>query len=394
MPGPYRLLFARPHAKPLLLWALLGRLPLGVTPLGLLLLLRGEGESYAVAGAVTAAYAIAVAVGQPFAGRMVDAKGARPILLRRAIVYPTLLVGAVVLTYVDAPVAAIAFTVAAAGLALPPIAPVVRTVWPRLVPDELRGVAYTLEATLQEVFWVCGPLLAAALAFVHPSGGVLGAAAAGAIGTLALTTLGPVREAGPADRRSVRLLGALSSSGIRTMAVFAAATGFGFGTAEVAMPAFAELHGARELGGVALACFSLGSLVGGLVAGTRLRRDDLTRLLTVGPLISIGLALLVCAWSIPSLFVLAFAAGIPIAPAIAALFGVIDRIAPVGTVAEAFAWFGTSIGLGMSVGLVVGGLVIDEAGPRWAFAVAPLVAAVGALALRTRRVTLAEPAPA
>src|SRR6185436_9444909 len=143
----YRELLGLPHARAMLGWSLLGRLPLGMTPLALLFLIRGEGRSYAAAGIVVALYAVAVGVGAPIAGRQVDRFGPTPVLRVRAVAY-ALLAGTVV---------ALA---ALGGLALPPLSSTVRIVWPRLAPDELRSTAYALEASLQEVFFVGGPLLA------------------------------------------------------------------------------------------------------------------------------------------------------------------------------------------------------------------------------------------
>ena len=75
------------------------------------------------------------------------------------------------------------------------------------------------------------------------------------------------------ERARTGLLGALASRGVRTVVLYAATVGVGFGSVELAMPAFAEAHGSRELGGLALASFSGGSLVGGLVAGMRPPRE-------------------------------------------------------------------------------------------------------------------------
>ena len=44
----YRTFLAVPHTRSLIGWALLARMPLGMAPLALLLLLRSEGATYAV----------------------------------------------------------------------------------------------------------------------------------------------------------------------------------------------------------------------------------------------------------------------------------------------------------------------------------------------------------
>ncbi len=65
----YADVLAFPGVARIVLAALLGRLPNGMTPLATLLLVRGEGRSYAVAGIVTAASSLASAAGSPLVGR-------------------------------------------------------------------------------------------------------------------------------------------------------------------------------------------------------------------------------------------------------------------------------------------------------------------------------------
>ena len=74
----------------MLAWSLLGRLPLGMTPLALLFLIRGEGKGYGAAGVVVALYAVAVGVGAPIAGRQVDRFGPTTVLRIRSVLYALL----------------------------------------------------------------------------------------------------------------------------------------------------------------------------------------------------------------------------------------------------------------------------------------------------------------
>lgn len=390
--GTYRRLLARPYARPLLGWSIVARMPLGMAPLGLLLLARGEGSSYAAAGAVAAAYGIALALGAPIAGRLVDRRGAHRILARRALLYPLLLVAVAAFAIADAPVVAIGAVAALAGVAMPPVAPTVRKAWPELVPDELRGAAYGLEASLQEVFFVTGPMVVALLAAFRPVAGILGAAAFACVGTLMLVRLRPIREMAPTVAAHAGLTGALRAPGVRALSVFALMLGLAFGTAEVGFPAFAEEHGSRELGGIALAAFSAGSLLGGLLVGALGSSGaPERRFARFAPLIGVGLLLLVGAWSVPSLTVVAFVAGLPIAPAIAAAYGIIDRVAHVSSIAESFAWFGTSVALGAATGIALGGAIVDHAGVRWTFVAGGLFALVGATSVLVRRGVLLAP---
>ncbi|MBA3332244.1 MAG: MFS transporter, partial [Actinobacteria bacterium] len=270
----YRALLRTPHARRLIACALVARLPLGMVPLALLLTVREAGGSYAAAGAVSGAYLVAAGIGAPVAGRLVDRQGQTRVLVPRAALFSGLLLGVCALALVEAPLLALGGCAAAAGAFVPPVAASLRSLWPRLLEGpELRASAYALEASLQEIFFLVGPLIVALVsATVSPTAALVVAAAAGGAGTLAFAASAPVRAWRPeTDRHVSGLLGALESPGVRTIVLFAACCGVAFGGTEVAMPAFAEDHGGAELGGVPLALFAGGSLVGGLVAGARTR---------------------------------------------------------------------------------------------------------------------------
>ncbi len=321
----YRALLRVPHAKALVGWSLLGRVPLGMTPFALLLLVRGEGEGYGAAGVVVAVYSIALGVGAPIRGRRVDRRGPGSVLRYGAVGYAALLGLVVALAAVDAGTVPIAVVAALACL----------------------------------------------------------------VGTLATARLAPVRDTPPSRASSAGVLGALASPGVRTIVLYAALVGLGFGACELAMPAFAEEHGARELGGIALGCFAAGSLVGGFVSGLRPMGNDLRRFVLGAVGVAAGLLALQLAVSLPTLALLSFVAGLPIAPTVAALYTMIDRSARAGTAAEAFAWFGTAISVGYALGAAVAGVVVEERGVRWAFGVGAAIALLGAGVGWLRRGTLA-----
>ena len=116
------------------------------------------------------------------------------------------------------------------------------------------------------MIFIGGPLLVAVLAVDRPVAAIVGAGLLSAVGTTVFARIPPVRAAGPAEERHSARLGALSAVGVRTLALLSLWLGLAFGSAEIAVPAFAESAGNRALAGVALAGFSAGSLVGGLLA--------------------------------------------------------------------------------------------------------------------------------
>jgi predicted MFS family arabinose efflux permease len=83
--------------------------------------------------------------------------------------------------------------------------------------------------------------------------------------------------------------------------------------------------------------------------------------------------------TLPALAVLAFLAGLPIAPAFAASYGLVDRVARRGTQAEAFAWIGTAVSAGLAFGAALGGAAVDEFGVPAAFVLGCGGAALGAV---------------
>ena len=378
----YRALFRVPYVRRLVLSGLLARLPMGMVGLALLLLVRENGGSYAAAGAVSGGYFVATAIGAPIAGRLVDRRGQARILLRRAVIFPAFLGGVCSLALLDAPLALVGVSAAAAGVLTPPVGASLRSLWPRMFADgELRAAAYALEASLQEITFVVGPLLVALLTTAASPVLALGvAAAAGGIGTALIALAEPVRAWRPEqERHAASILGALESRGVVTIVSLSACLGLGFGGTEVGFPAFAEGHGGAELGSIPLSLFAGGSLVGGLVAGARVTATPVRLLRVSAVVLVLGLALPLLGWSLASMAVLAFLAGLPIAPVVMSSYGLIDAVATRGTAAEAFAWISTAVFAGFSVGMALGGTLIDAFGVKASFGLGAAAAAVGAL---------------
>ena len=395
--GRYAALFRAPSVPQVVVAGLLGRLPLGMVPIGTVLLVRSAGHSYAVVGGVVAALSVAAAAAAPILGRLVDRVGQARVLIPLAILFPLSLGLLVLFANRDASALLLVLLAAATGSTLPPIGACIRTIWPSMLPAAgLRETAYALEAWLQEFAFVLGPVLVGAIAAVtSASVAMLVAGVLGLVGTLWFALTPPVQAAHGhqgAGTRSRR--GALGSPGVRTVIFACIALGCAFGVVEVTMPAFAEVHATRAEGGFALACFATGSLIGGIWSGTRPApaRPELRFALMLAAL-GVGLVPVLFAPSLPAMCVLLVFAGIPIAPAFASSYGLVDRLAVPGTTTEAFSWLSTAIVTGISLGTAVGGVVIERHGPTWALALAAPCAFAAALVVLLLRASLA-PAPA
>ena len=92
-----------PHVAALVASALLARLPIGINALAIVLYLREQTGSFAIAGAVSGMLAAGSGFGAPIQGRLVDRIGARRVLLPLAVVHAVALGAIVALTELGAP---------------------------------------------------------------------------------------------------------------------------------------------------------------------------------------------------------------------------------------------------------------------------------------------------
>src|SRR6185437_5595188 len=117
--------------------------------------------------------------------------------------------------------------------------------WPGLLPSEdLRNTAYGLEATLQEMFLIVGPLITGVIAATAgPASAIAAAAALGCAGTLGLAVTAPSRRWRASGAVHRTLLGPLTVGGVRVVLSVALALGAAVGTLQVSFPAFASANG-------------------------------------------------------------------------------------------------------------------------------------------------------
>src|SRR3954451_5664563 len=127
----YRSVLSRPGAIGFSAAGLVGRLPLSMAGLGILLLVQGDTGSYGVGGSVSAVYMVANAViALPF-GRLVDARGQGRVLTVAALVFGSAMVVLVITVQADLPMAAAWVS----GVALVSVLPGVRPPRPRPAPS-------------------------------------------------------------------------------------------------------------------------------------------------------------------------------------------------------------------------------------------------------------------
>ncbi|MFI0776106.1 MFS transporter [Streptomyces sp. NPDC021212] len=380
MAAGYGELLRTRHAARLLTGTLIGRLPNATAALAVVLFARAEGGSYTLAGALSAVYAVANAVGQPLLGRAVDRWGQPWVMLPAAVVSALGMTLFAVVGLDPLPVAYAAMLVA--GLFTPPLEGGLRALWPDVLrrSDQVHA-AYALDAVAQEVMFAVGPLLVTLLvAGWSEAAALLVVNAAGVLGALSVVVSPPSRRWRSAPREA-HWLGALRSSGMLVLLGTFFFVGLALGAIQVDAVAYADEHGGGMVSSYLLSALGAGALVGGVVYGARpWAGPPERRLRLLVAALAFGYVPLVLVPGVPAMTVLAGVSGVFLAPALACAFVVIDRHAPVGTVTEAFSWLVTTVVVGSSVGAAGAGPAVELGGVGLGFAV-PGAAGVAALAV-------------
>ncbi len=256
-----------PGLRGLFATSILARLPLAMLSIGLLVHAQHLTGSFAAAGLVTAVYAIALGVGGPLLGRLVDRRGQTLVLLASGTVAAALLV-AIALQPVGASLAVLLALAAGIGLAEPPVGACLRTQLPALLPGPSAVRAgYALEASVVELTFIFGPPLALCIGALWSTGAAL---AAGGIVLLLATTAFAAQPASrswrpaPAQRRPRG--GSLRAPAMRTLVIVLIAVGVLLGADEVAVVAAAKTLDSTTAAAPLLALWGVGSFAGGLFA--------------------------------------------------------------------------------------------------------------------------------
>ena len=389
MVAKYRSVLSVPGSPRLLSSALLGRLPQGMASLAILLLVRGTTHSYAAAGLAVGAYAFASAAGAPLQGRLVDRFGRVRVLAPIAFGQAGVLVGLVLTASAGASAPELVVLSALAGALVPPVAPTVRALLREVFHDAaVRESAYALDAVVQEIVWITGPLLVAVvIAATSPSAAVLLLGAVCVAGTALFVSSPLARGSGRRGAHDDRI-SALANAELRALLGPVALTGIGLGAIEVGLPSLALHAGSRPAAGLLLALWSVGSMAGGLWYGSRAWRSPVAsryrRLLVLAVACT---APLIAARSIPAGIVCSLMAGLMIAPVFSCQYTLVGRIVTAGTETEAFTWVSAALVAGIAAGSAVGGAAIGPGGVSAPFViscVASALAAVIAVGLRDR----------
>jgi hypothetical protein len=382
----YLALLRLPHARPLLLASLVGRLSNATGPLSVVLFVQEETGSLAQAGAASAAIALASGLLAPLRGRLVDRYGQRRCLAPMALAFAAALTGLVAVAGPGpAAVTATVGLAATAGAVAPPLGASMRVLWVSLAGQGPRlQTAYALDAVLDELLFVVGPLLAGGLATLYrPAVGVLATAGLAAAGTLGFVA-SPVSRAQAGSRADgagrAGWAGALAGSGLRTLVLSLTGVGAAVGIWEIGLVGAAREAGAPEAASLSLATWAAASGVGGLWYGSRTwQRPAGQRYLALLGLLVLACAPMAAAGSPLALGALVALVGLVLAPLESSAYVLAAELAPAGTLTESGTWLNTALNVTGAAGLAAAGALVDRAGVPATLAVACACTAGGLL---------------
>jgi MFS family permease len=385
----YRRILAVPGALLFSATGLVGRLPISMQGLGIVLLVVDVTGSYGYAGSVAGATTIANAVASILQGRYIDRLGQRRVLPALIVTWGAALALLIASVHGEWPRWTVFTLAVVAGLMLPPVGTCVRARWSHVLvePSEVQ-TAYALESVVDEAVFITGPILVTALATAwDPVAGLAAAVLTGVSGTLFLASQRATEPPGHPHVSTADGQPGGPRMPWRTvvpLTVVALALGSLFGSAEVTTVAFADEHRVPGATGVLLALWALGSLLAGVITGAIQWTEGPSTRLKVGTVaLALGMAPLGLIDAVWLMGAALFLAGFAIAPSLIATLSLVEQRVPSARLTEGMAFIHTGLAAGLAPGAALSGVVVDAAGASPAYLVSAAAGVAAVLAAQT-----------
>ena len=392
--GSYGELIRIKEARGFLIAGFVGRYPISMRALAVLLLVLAAHGSYALAGAVGSTVTLTNAATAPMLGRLADRRRQGGVILGTLVVHAAGIAGLLLLVQLDAPVWTLFVAAAVFGASALPLGSLVRARWAALLAGTPRvQTAFALEAFNDDIIYLSGPVIVTSIT-------AAASAKAATILVLVLVLVGwtalAVQRSSepkpylPSERPSQKVV---AEPGLRALLLITFVLGVWLGTSNVALVAFAQEHGSPGFGGVLIGLTVLsGSVCGLTYGGITWKVDVVQRLLWIGLVLGLGSLPLLVAHSLWLMAPLALVAGMAISPMLITLYSMLGNLVPKSSITEGFAWFASVITFGISAGIAASGYLVDYADSFGALLfLAGAGCAVPPLVLSTRRLLSRTP---
>ena len=363
----YRHLFTEPGTGNFVIAGLLARIPLPMAGIGIITLLSQQRGGYALAGAVSATFVLTYALLSPQISRYVDRYGQHRVLPAATAISITGLFILMAGSHWNVTDALLFLGALLAGF-MPSMSAMVRARWTALYRGQPRlQTAYSLETVLDELTFIVGPPLSIGLSVtLFPQAGLLLAALLLFVGVFALVmqrrTEPPLVAAGSAISGSGSVIRMTS---VQLLTLLMVAMGVIVGTVDIVSVAFAEQLGRPAAASLVLSAYAAGSCVSGLLYGSVRLKTPLHRLLWLGGLATAATTLpLILVTNLTALAMALLMAGLFFAPTMIVAMSLVERQVSENQLTEGMTWLLAGLNVGVALGAVIAGQVVDNAGAR------------------------------
>ncbi|MEY4366606.1 MAG: hypothetical protein RLZ28_21 [Actinomycetota bacterium] len=332
---------------------LLARFPYGMISIAFVIQIQHSYHSYALAGLVLGAETVGVGISGPLLGRSLGYLGIRKVMLLCAITSGAAIV-TIAFVHLD-PIALIGLALLA-GFLSPPVQAAARSTYPTLIAEEKHSLLFGLDATLQEVIWIFGPIIATLVAAQFAPEIALIVIAVVLVGGVIWFLSNPEVTQTNFDKPTGRLGKVLK----RPIVLASVTMGFllvgSFAGVEVGVVGIFTHD--RALAGLVISMFSVGSIIGGF--GFSQIRQTKSSFAIYAAILTLGFALTFVAPTNPVwLGACLIIAGLGVAPFLGMLAAVISFSLRNDETAEAFGWVSTGQMIGYSAAAAITGIAID-----------------------------------
>ncbi|MDX7998977.1 MFS transporter [Xenorhabdus sp. Reich] len=399
MANPYRELLTTPGVMGLVIASSIARLPQAMIGIGIITMLVQQTGLYWLAGSVAGTFTLANALISPQVSKLVDQRGQSRVLPFVTTFSIGMLLALIIAVYMRAPTLLLFILASLAGT-MPSMPAMIRARWTQLFRGKSQlHTAFSLDTVLTELVFIIGPPLAIGLSTsFFAEAGPLVAVLLLVIGVTAFLLQ---RQTEPKVVVGIRrnASSTLLIPGVRTIVLALLAMGVIGGSIDVAVVAFANAQGWPASASFILAAYALGSMVAGLTFGALKISLPIEKQFFVGVLVTAVTAVLPI--FSPDVYILSgmlFIAGMSFAPTMVVVMNLGTFIVPPSRITEGLTWMTTGISIGVALGAVLAGLVIDVYGARAGFGVAiasglvmVVIVLLGLRTLRSSSAVCAEP---
>ena len=362
------------NAQILIISAFPARLAYGTVGLSIFFIAEQRTRSIAVAGFAIGLNSIAGSLTAGLRGAVVDQYGQKWPLRTLVPIYTSMLI-LLSLTETKNQILLVALIL---GISAPPINLSVRPLWKIAVDESKLRTAYAIDTSVMSTSGIFGPILATWISLTWSAKFSLQLCAAlMLIGGLALSFSKLSRQWKP-EKKDEKALPMYRIRALQLLALEGAFLGIGWGAFDIGIPAFTTQENVQSRTAIILGIAGLFNVFGGLYAGTISKRISPIK----GFVRTYRFWMAAClplAFTYPDWRMMLMAALIGFLGGIQMVFywEVSEAIRPKGTAVQTLGWLWTIEGSFAAIGSAIGGVISENFGPRWCFAITSLAMVSG-----------------